>query len=53
MLHQNKRQNGDRGIMVLGILFPNGKIGKNVKQNSEKYKDILSSFVVPARIKIL
>jgi len=51
VLHRNKRQNGGRGIMVWGMVFPNGQVFvKKIfgKQNSEKYKDMLSSYAVPA-----
>jgi len=48
---RNKRQNGGRGIMVWGMVFPNGKVFLKEmfgKQNSAKYKDLLASFAVPA-----
>jgi len=45
-----KKLNDGRGIVVLCMVFPNGHVFvKEIfgKQNSEKYKDMLSSFPMP------
>jgi hypothetical protein len=47
---RNKRQAGGGGLMVWGMLLPTGKIFLQTlegRQNSTKYKDLLTQIVVP------